>query len=374
MQLKILPKRTLLVLAGLALSPALFFCFFAQSSAQGDSALMNSIVSEAFSDVPSTHLNYEAINYIQAQNIVDGYPDGTFRPDNLINRAESTKIITEAYYRGQANGSNCFPDVGTEWFAKYVCFYKVRNFIVGYPDGTFKPAIDINFVEIAKILVNIKGFSVTPDSNTWYKPYVEKLAEVHAIPTSIKSFNQKVTRGEMAEMIYRLRANITNEPSKTYEEMIQERVNAELPVRLKIPGINVDAAIEYVGVTPEGAVGIPKDPANVAWFDLGPRPGDSGSAVITGHINWYYGATGVFADLHKVKPGDKIIVQDNKGAATSFVVREIRSYDAAADAIEVFSSRDGKAHLNLITCAGEWDSRTQQYPKRLVIFTDKEME
>lgn len=372
MQLKILSKRTLLILAELVLFPALLFCFVTQNLVQSDSVLASSIVSGVFSDVLSTNQNYEAINYVQAKNIVDGYPDGTFRPDNLINRAESTKIITEAYYQGQADGRNCFPDVGTEWFAKYICFYKIRNFIVGYPDGTFKPAIDINFVETAKILVNIKGFSVTSDSNIWYKPYVEKLAEVHAIPTSITSFNQKVTRGEMAEMIYRLKANVTNKPSKTYREMVQEQVNAELPVRLKIPGIHVDAAVEYVGITPEGAVGIPKDPANVAWFDVGPRPGNSGSAVITGHINWYYGATGVLANLHKLKPGDKIIVQDNKGAATSFVVREIRSYAATAEALEVFSSNDGEAHLNLITCEGVWDSRAQQYPKRLVVFTDKE--
>lgn len=349
-------KHFVRVLAGFALS----------------AVLITNIAFAAFSDVPNTHPNYEAIMYVQAQNIVEGYADGTFHPDNPINRAEFTKIITEAYYQGQATGDNCFSDVGTEWFAKYICFDKSFNFIIGYSDGSFHPANNINFVEAAKILVNVKGLTVMPDPTFWYKPYVEKLAEANAIPASITSFNQQVTRGEMAEMVYRLKANITNQPSKTYEQLVIENAAPGLPVRLKIPAINVNSAFEYVGLTPGGAVGIPKNPANVAWYNLGPRPGDIGSSVITGHINWYYGAIGVFVNLSKIKPGDKITVLDDKGATISFVVREIRDYDAAANAIDVFSSNDGKAHLNLITCDGVWDKSAQQYTKRLVVFADRE--
>jgi LPXTG-site transpeptidase (sortase) family protein len=199
---------------------------------------------------------------------------------------------------------------------------------------------------------------------------VDKLTEAHAIPNSITSFSQKITRGEMAEMIYRLNAGITDKPFGTY----QEQASPGLPVRLKIPGINVDSAIESVGLTSDGAVGIPKDPNNAAWYNVGPRPGEIGSAVITGHVNWYFGATGVFADLHKVKPGDKITVLDDKGSIISFVVREIRNYDAAADAIDVFYTNDGKSHLNLITCEGVWNKIKRQYSERLVVFTDKETE
>jgi hypothetical protein len=53
------------------------------------------------------------------------------------------------------------------------------------------------------------------------------------------------------------------------------------------------------------------------------------------------------------------------------VVREIQRYDPNADASSVFSSNDGKSHLNLITCEGIWDEVSQSYPQRLVIFTDK---
>jgi len=370
MRWKIPSKRTLIIFTGL-LIPTVFLCFFiAKSIFSGQTGLADSLVYASFGDVLSTHPDYEAISYLHDQHIVDGYPDGTFRPDNPINRAEFTKIISENYFPGQAEGSNCFPDVDTQWFAKYVCFSKIRNFIIGYPDGNFNPSDNINFAEIAKILVNVSGLTVTPDSDIWYRPYAEKLAELQAIPLSVTSFSQKVTRAEMAEMIYRLRAGVTSKPSRTYEQLQQEQASPGLPVRLRIAGINVDAAVEYVGLTPAGAVGIPKDPDNAAWYELGPRPGEVGSAVITGHVNWYYGATGVFADLHKVKPGDEIVVQDDKGASISFVVRESRNYDAAADATDVFFSNDGKAHLNLITCEGVWDSNAHQYTKRLVVFAD----
>ena len=56
-----------------------------------------------------------------------------------------------------------------------------------------------------------------------------------------------------------------------------------------------------------------------------------------------------------------------------FVVRATRTYDAAADARDVFISTDGKAHLNIITCDGKWDKSAGQYTKRLVVFADEEV-
>ncbi len=145
-----------------------------------------------------------------------------------------------------------------------------------------------------------------------------------------------------------------------------------VPVRIEIPSIALDAAIEKVALTKGRTLDVPKHPFDTGWYDLGPRPGQKGSAVIDGHVNWMYGATAVFADLHKLKPGDKITVQDDKGALITFVVRESRSYAASAHAADVFRSNDGKAHLNIITCDGVWDKRAQQYSKRLVVFADKE--
>ncbi len=145
-----------------------------------------------------------------------------------------------------------------------------------------------------------------------------------------------------------------------------------LPVRLKIPAIKVDAAIESVGLTKDGAVDAPSGPKNAGWFSLGAHPGEIGSAIIDGHSGWKKGPA-VFDTLYKLKKGDKIYVEDETGGTIIFIVREIRKYNPKADAVEVFSSDDGQAHLNLITCTGFWNKIAKSHSQRLVVFTDKEI-
>lgn len=149
--------------------------------------------------------------------------------------------------------------------------------------------------------------------------------------------------------------------------------NINLPVRLKIPGIGVNATIESLGLTSDGAMDTPKGADSVGWYALGTRPGEKGSAVITGHYGaWKNGQGSVFDDLHKLNKGDKLSIEDDKGMIIFFVVREIRNYDPNADAVDVFSSDDDQAHLNLITCEGAWNETLKSYPERLIVFTDKE--
>lgn len=145
-----------------------------------------------------------------------------------------------------------------------------------------------------------------------------------------------------------------------------------LPVRLIIPAIDVDAPIEPVGLAPDGAMDVPEGPEQVAWFAPGQRPGENGSAVITGHSGWIDGIPSVFDHLHRIQEGDTLQVVDDQGTTTSFVVREHRSYDPNADATDVFRSHDGNARLNLVTCDGPWSRLQKSYTKRLVVFTEKE--
>ncbi len=148
-----------------------------------------------------------------------------------------------------------------------------------------------------------------------------------------------------------------------------QKTNIGFPARLKIPSIKVDATIEQVGLTPDGAMDVSKGPDDVAWFSLGPRPGEKGSAVIAGHRGWKGGRVAVFDNLDKLHKGDKIYVEDNKGKFVSFVVRETHIYDREAYAPEVFGSEDG-IHLNLVTCVGAWDKLNKTSTKRLIVLTD----
>jgi len=155
--------------------------------------------------------------------------------------------------------------------------------------------------------------------------------------------------------------------------IVPQQIVSGLPVRLKIPKIHTDAFIEYVGLTTLGAMDVPKGPDDVAWFDLGPRPGENGSAVIAGHYGWKNNIPAVFDSLSTLRTGDIIYVEDGMGSTTTFVVRKLQLYGEKDNASNVFSSNDGLAHLNLITCEGVWNPTKKSYSDRLVVFADKKI-
>ncbi len=143
------------------------------------------------------------------------------------------------------------------------------------------------------------------------------------------------------------------------------------PVRLNIANINVDTLVQPVGLTSEGDMATGSNVNEVSWYQLGPKPGEKGSAVIAGHYGGKIGGDLVFHDLHTLSIGDVISVYDDMNSVMTFSVQKIRSYGSEDSAAEVFVSNDGKAHLNLITCSGVWDASTKMYSERLVVFTDQ---
>jgi len=158
----------------------------------------------------------------------------------------------------------------------------------------------------------------------------------------------------------------------TITKITKSELSAGLPMQLKIPIINVDTSIYYVGLKSDGTMDIKPDPTVVAWYEFGPKPGEVGSAVIAGHYGWSAdGSASVFNNLHLLNKGDEILVINSKNVTITFVVRESREYDPDADAENVFKSNDGKSHLNLITCEGIWENAKNTYSNRLVIFADK---
>jgi len=144
------------------------------------------------------------------------------------------------------------------------------------------------------------------------------------------------------------------------------------PVRLLIPAIGVDAAIQSVGLswTGNGTMGVPTNFTDVAWYNPGPLPGMPGSAVIDGHLDGKKVAKAVFYDLGNLKPGDIVNVLDGNGKMWRFSVINNRTYDYNATTSDVFSGDASKARLNLITCAGDWIKNQKLYDKRIVVFTE----
>ncbi len=191
-----------------------------------------------FSDVPSTHSNADAIRYVHKRGLVGGYPDGRFAPDGKINRAEFTKIITLALFQ-QSMINQCethyFSDVPKgSWYERYLCRARDGWLLTGYPDGTFKPGQYISFAEAAKIIAN--GYNLIPrndhcngklcpDSNSsehpWFEKYVQALEQKSAIPFSIFQVHQTISRGEMAEILYKLSPDAPKQSTQTYDALMR---------------------------------------------------------------------------------------------------------------------------------------------------------
>ena len=142
------------------------------------------------------------------------------------------------------------------------------------------------------------------------------------------------------------------------------------PAKLTIGDIGVLTDVIPTGLTSDGKMDISDDAESVAWYQLGVKPGEVGSAVIAGHYGWKNGVPSVFNDLNKLKVGDKIGITKNDGMMELFVVSRTAIYTPDQDATEVFTSKDDKAHLNLITCQGDWNRGQATYSERLVVFTE----
>ncbi len=184
--------------------------------------MTTSTPTDVFTDVKSNSTYGPALKYLKDKGVISGYPDGSFQPDKTINRAEFTYIMVKASAKESyslvcedfANDTNLFTDVKlglsgefTLWYINELCYAKSEKIIAGYDDGSFKPEEKINYAESVKVIANAFKIPVEPlkANEAWYQPFIQKLEnELFAVPATIKLPEQKITRGEMAEMMYRI--------------------------------------------------------------------------------------------------------------------------------------------------------------------------
>ena len=89
--------------------------------------------------------------FAQKYGIASGYPDGTFRPEQPVSRAELVKLISS--YFEVTGGTAAFPDVAADyWAADVISFAAQQGWVSGYPDGTFRPDAPVGRAEAVKIL------------------------------------------------------------------------------------------------------------------------------------------------------------------------------------------------------------------------------
>lgn len=194
----------------------------------------------AFSDVSPSHNNYQAITYLNDKGIIQGYDDGTFRPDQPVNRAEASKIIILPLYENLTNPEvSPFPDVVTDiWFAKYVQKAKDTGIISGDGiTGNFEGARTVNLVEYLKMIllaynINLANyqnptevlFNDVQDLNQWFVPYLHYAASTNIIHSDNGNNiypSNTLTRAEVAEITYRLLINIQGGETQLYLSMAE---------------------------------------------------------------------------------------------------------------------------------------------------------
>lgn len=162
-----------------------------------------------FSDIKSGPEVAAAAQALAARGVIGGYPDGTFREERPVNRAELAKFLL------LANGSPVperanegrFRDVlEGEWYVKFVMEAAMQGIIDGYPDGTFRPANTVNVAEFLKMTTrtfslpeNIPYTYADVTSQDWFSPYVG-LAERFDLFGRSNTLNPAhlLTRGEVA--------------------------------------------------------------------------------------------------------------------------------------------------------------------------------
>jgi sortase (surface protein transpeptidase) len=146
---------------------------------------------------------------------------------------------------------------------------------------------------------------------------------------------------------------------------------AAIPIRLIIPAIGVNAFVESVGTQSNGDLATPthKPWEDAGWYNLGPHPGELGSAVIDGHLDRPGGYPAVFWRLRDMHIGDEAVVMNMAGKTLHFRVTRIALYTPQeAPLQDIFGNRGG-IYLNLVTCAGDWIPGEHQTTLRLVVYT-----
>lgn len=124
----------------------------------------------------------KAVSRLVAFGIVNGYKDGTYKPENDVTRAEFAKILIEALGIGNATraaqGKTNFSDVpATHWASGYINVASGQGLLKGYPDGTFKPSAQVSYAEAMTMLVRALGYQDNFLKGNWPGNYVAKAAE-----------------------------------------------------------------------------------------------------------------------------------------------------------------------------------------------------
>ena len=206
----------------------------------------------SFTDLATTNRHYTAITSLVEQGVLEGYEDETFRPDQEVNRAEALKMFLMGMaveVQTGAGSETGFNDVDAEeWYADLVGTALDEGIVGGYSDGSFKPGQSVNRAEAMKMLllaakINVSVPSERPFSDVgtedWYAGYAEFAKTYNVVAPQTDGYwhgEEPLTRGEIAEMVYRLQ--VVNAQDSAYDE-------SSTWARLDFPTVDITLKVPF---------------------------------------------------------------------------------------------------------------------------------
>ncbi|MEV1108202.1 MULTISPECIES: class F sortase [unclassified Micromonospora] len=144
------------------------------------------------------------------------------------------------------------------------------------------------------------------------------------------------------------------------------------PVRVRIPAIDVRAEIVAVGADSAGVLEVPPldRPTLAGWYRYGVSPGETGNAVLVGHVDSPAGPA-VFFDLGRLRAGQEIQVTRADARVATFTVDGVHAYPKDRFPSGLVYGPADVAGLRLITCGGRFDDATGNYVDNIVVFATR---
>ncbi len=117
------------------------------------------IIAEALNDIAG-HWAYDNINKLVAMGCISGYPDGSFKPNKSITRAEFATVLVNAFKLSSSNGGKKFADTADHWAGDFIAIAAANGIVGGYDADTFGPNDLITREQMAAMIV--KAAKLTP--------------------------------------------------------------------------------------------------------------------------------------------------------------------------------------------------------------------
>jgi hypothetical protein len=142
------------------------------------------------------------------------------------------------------------------------------------------------------------------------------------------------------------------------------------PMRIVIPAIGVVAPVTRLGLKRDGTLEVPANFSEAGWWSGGFKPGQTGPAVIVGHVDSERGPA-VFANLRELKPRDAVHVFRADGSMVEFEVRRLEEHQKDEFPTKHVYGETLDPELRLLTCGGEFDEASGHYERNVIVWASR---